>query len=304
MLTRDQLDHFDTFGFVVLRAAFTYDETERLHNAAEAAYRDLLGREPRPEDVIWEPGQVEERDDLRWLIEDDRIHESVAELLGERFIWFGSELMRGVDRKGPVHHWHTDGETDPDKLPFRRLKVMIYLDRLRCDSGALRLIPGSHRSPFFDALVPFHKAHQTDEPRFFGMDGPDIPCYPVETDPGDVVFVNPWLFHSVYGNSGTRRNVVLKYSERPSSDAALRPFRGLVPGKPSTTCLIPDGAFIWLSIASASSSSASTAPWVGPCARPTPLISMPFSPRGSSATRREPSCPQGASRPGAQPCTA
>jgi hypothetical protein len=221
LLTRGQLDHFDTFGFVAIRAAFDSQATVQLQNTAQAAYRDLLGREPRPDDVVWEADQVEERDDLRWLLEDDHIFETVAQLLGERFIWFGSELMRGVARNGPVHHWHTDA----DKLPLRRLKVMIYLDPLRRESGALRLIPGSHRFPLHDALMPFHEAHLTDKPRFFGMEGQDIPCFPVETDPGDVVFLNPWLFHSVYGDSGIRRNVVLKYSERPSTVDTLTELR-------------------------------------------------------------------------------
>ena len=72
MLTRDERDHFDTFGFVVRRAAFSSDETEQLQSAAERAYRDLLGREPQPADVIWEPDQVEERDDLRWLSQQRR----------------------------------------------------------------------------------------------------------------------------------------------------------------------------------------------------------------------------------------
>lgn len=227
-LTRDQLEHFTTFGFVVARAAFSPPETEQLQRAAEAACREVLEREPQPDDVVWEPGQVEARDDLRWLMEDDRIFGPVTELMGGTFIWFGSELMRGVDRNGgPVHHWHTDGETDPAKLPFRRLKVMIYLDSLRKDSGALRLIPGSHRSPLYDQLLPFHQVHTSAEPRFFGIAGPELWCYPVETDPGDVVFVNPWTFHAVYGNSGTRRNLVLKYSERPASDAALLQLRDL-----------------------------------------------------------------------------
>ncbi len=225
-MTPDELDHFDTFGFVTVRAAFNSEETERLLNAVEATYRLLLGREPQPDDVIWEPGQVEERGNLRWLIEDERIFDYVSALFRERFIWFGSELMRGVDRNGgPVHHWHTDRETGADVLPMRRLKVMIYLDPLRRENGALRLIPGSHRSPLFDSLMPFHEAHAKANPRFFGMEGPDIPCCAVDTDPGDVVFVNPWVFHSVYGNSGTRRNVVLKYSGWPSTEAALVQLR-------------------------------------------------------------------------------
>ena len=56
--------------------------------------------------------------------------------------------MRGVDRGGPFHHWHVDGACSLDKLNHKRIKVMLYLDPVKAESGALRVIPApiNHRS--------------------------------------------------------------------------------------------------------------------------------------------------------------
>ena len=238
MLTEQQISHFRTFGLLVLRGAFSGPETGAFVDAAEALFRRILGRRPREDEVIWEPEFVERSRRLIELIDDERIHAAARDLVGDRFLWVGSEGMRGVDRNGPVHHWHTDGDKSRVKLTSRRLKVMLYLDPLTREEGAIRVIPGSHRSPLFDTLLPFQEEHTRDHPRFFGLQGQEIPGCAVETAPGDLVILNPWIFHSVYGKVGRRRTVVLKFAGRPrtvgelaelkKSPGVFRPHRALL----------------------------------------------------------------------------
>ena len=64
---------------------------------------------------------------------------------------------------------------------------MMYLEPMRKNTGALRVITGSHRSPFHEELMAFQQSHATEAPDFFGVKGADVPAYPVETDPGDLV---------------------------------------------------------------------------------------------------------------------
>jgi hypothetical protein len=137
----------------------------------------------------------------------------MQDLIGEDFVYLGSEGMRGLDRGGPVHHWHTDGAWSLDKLNYKRIKIMLYLDSLKKESGALRVIPGFHKLPFHNELRPFQEANGMENPTFFGMDGADVPAYVVETEPGDMVIFNQWLFHAVYGKVGGRRNIVLRFAD-------------------------------------------------------------------------------------------
>ena len=221
MLTDQQISHFQAFGLLILRGAFSKAETGELIDETERLYRRILGREPREDEVIWEAEFVERSQQLMGLIDDGRIHQAACDLIGDRFLWVGSEGMRGVDRNGPVHHWHTDGDESRVKLTSRRLKIMLYLDPLTREEGAIRVIPGSHRSPLFDTLLPFQEEHTRDHPRFFGLQGQDIPGCAVETAPGDIVILNPWIFHSVYGKVGRRRTIVLKLAGRPRTAGEL-----------------------------------------------------------------------------------
>ena len=225
MLTDQQISHFQAFGLLILRGAFSNAETGELIAETERLYRRVLGREPQEDEVIWEAGFVERSQQLMGLIDDERIHEAACDLIGDRFLWVGSEGMRGVDRNGPVHHWHTDGDKSRVKLTSRRLKIMLYLDPLTREEGALRVIPGSHRSPLFDILLPFQEEHTKEHPLFFGLQGQDIPGCAVETAPGDIAIVNPWIFHSVYGKVGRRRTIVLKFAGRPRTEAELKELK-------------------------------------------------------------------------------
>ena len=46
-------------------------------------------------------------------------------------------------------------------------------------------------------------------------------CSNEETEPGDMVIFNQWLFHAVYGKCDRRRNIVLKFSDRATTDVDL-----------------------------------------------------------------------------------
>ena len=104
---------------------------------------------------------------------------------------------------------------------------MLYLDPLRRDTGALRSIPGSHRALLHESLLPLHEATAAGgNRRYFGQRGEDVPAYAIETDPGDVVFFNNWLFHSVYGKVHPRRSIVLKFVCMPTNDRHRAVLRG------------------------------------------------------------------------------
>ena len=164
---------------------------------------------------------------LTQLPEDDRIYLPMEQLLGPRFVWGGSEGVSGSFNETKDHNWHCDRAGQID-LQYRRIKIMIYLQPMRKDTGALRVIPGSHHTPFHCSLLPLQAQHQESCPGAFGVDGPDLCGYPLETDPGDAVVFNHYLFHGVYGKQDVRRYVALKFAAEPTTQAhyeALRPHR-------------------------------------------------------------------------------
>lgn len=229
MLTSGQVEHFHTFGFLVIRRAFTGEEVEALIREAAAACAQRLGRDIGEEEWLWDGEFVESRPALTRLVEDDRIYLPVTELLGEDLFWIGSEGMWGIDPKLADHTWHFDGHKTARHLDYPRTKIMLYLDPQRRDTGALRVIPGSHRDPLHKTLFPLQDAHLDGDPTPFGIDGPRIPGCAIETDPGDIVFFNQWLYHAVYGKAGKRRVIVFKFGPRPKTEAHLLMLRDGAP---------------------------------------------------------------------------
>ena len=127
------------------------------------------------------------------LIDDARLYDKLQQLLGERFVFCGSEGNHGVAGSPTAHHWHAD-RPGAAELGYLRIKVMLYLVPMTQDNGALRVIPGSHRAPLHQALLPFNQRHVEKDPIFFGEHGSNIPAHVIDTDPGDAVLFSQTLF--------------------------------------------------------------------------------------------------------------
>ena len=219
MLNQGQIDYFKTFGFLIIRQMFTSEEIKALILATETVCAKKLKREIGEKEWFWFDNFIEEDPALMKLVEDDRIYLVMEKLLGEDLIWIGSEGMGGIDPELANHSWHFDGHKTSRNLDYLRTKVMIYLDAQRKDTGALRVIPGSHKDPFHQELLALQDAHLAAKPICFGIEGAQIPSCAVETEPGDIVIFNQWLYHAVYRKQGKRRVLVLKFGPRPCKKA-------------------------------------------------------------------------------------
>ena len=218
MITKEQIAHFETFGFLVLQQAFSPEEMEKMISR----YEYMSAREkPRIADAgdgknVAEVIDylVEKDPELTKLAEDDRIYVTIEQLLGEGFIWTGSEGVCGRNQTS----WHADRQ-GRNELNYMTIKVHLYLDPTTKDSCALRVIPGSHRAPFHEMLKPLYYAENKTITKPYGVDGPSIPSYPFESNPGDVIFFNQCLLHSVFGNlDNERRYIALKFGSRIKND--------------------------------------------------------------------------------------
>ena len=235
MLTAEQESYFDTFGFLFMREYFSPEEMrEIIHEfdkvlAEEHSGKPFTGEEQHTTTI------VEQNAFFTQLVENDRIYKVIEQLMPDEFIWSGSE---GNLTAHSEHRWHADrqGEAEVDYL---RIKVMIYLDPVTKERGCLRVIPGSHRLPLHMDLGPLIAQKADSSTSTYGVSGSDLPCFPLEAQPGDVVFFNHCLWHGMFGGWAGRRYIALKFAAKPTTEAHMTSLRRWSP-----YALKPNPAFV------------------------------------------------------------
>ena len=224
----EQKAYFDTFGFLFMRQLFSPKEMTAITREVDDVLSEDRQGQPVPGEGQTVVKIVERRPLLTQLAEDDRIYTTIEGLLGSGFIWGGSEShITTVDHL----RWHADRPGE-EELGYIRIKVMIYLDPLDKDSGCLRVIPTSHRLPLHMEIEPDRRHQYGPIVMPFGVAGEDMPCFPLESHPGDVIFFNQCLWHAVFKASTGRHYFALKFAAKPTTDehiASLHHYsRGVV----------------------------------------------------------------------------
>lgn len=122
------------------------------------------------------------------LLDSPKVNGLLSGLLGADFNYLGSggELYAGDGM------WHPDCHGDP----VRQVKLAMYLDRLTRDTGALRLVPGSHRQGWQGNL---------DTHGLWGIGMEEVPCVVPDNRPGDVIVFNQMILHNALGGGNRRR---------------------------------------------------------------------------------------------------
>jgi hypothetical protein len=201
-----------------MRHYFSAEEMREItHLFEEVLAEDRQGQRFNGEKRQAVLGFVEKRPRLIELVEDNRIFEPLEQLLGPEFTWIGSDGNLYVGDT----HWHPDGSN----LHYLRIKVAFYLDQVTRETGCLRVIPGSHLPPLHDQLKPLmeRRNHQTPEQGNktttpFSVGERDIPAFPLESEPGDVVFFNQNLWHASFGGRTGRRMFTINFGQKPTQD--------------------------------------------------------------------------------------
>ena len=150
-LSEQQIRFFETFGYLGFPGLMA-DRIDEITEAFEAVWSERGGGhngqphagEARSCIVPF----IDQSAALSSLIDDPRIRALAATLLGDDFNYMGSDGNYYVGDTG----WHSDGWHHKGKP--QHLKIAFYLDPLTRDSGALRVIPGSHRDGDGYARVP------------------------------------------------------------------------------------------------------------------------------------------------------
>ena len=201
MITEQQIAHFRTFGFLMLRNLFSPAEAETMQIEFERGQDATLRYEPSAgSDSLTQWSNIKpESPFIAGLLEDPRFYEVADQLLGEGAV----AAFANSNRRGGDTRWHPDS----DDLNARGFKFTTYLQPLDANAGALRVVPGSHQGPFHDDVGRLLSESE------LGVG--DVPASACETRPGDVIAFDMRLYHAAYGGSKDRRQLTFAYLGLP-----------------------------------------------------------------------------------------
>lgn len=212
-LTEQQLSFFRTFGYLSFPGLMT-DRIEEIQSEFEAVWAmHGGGHNGKPHDEKARSCIVpfiDQSEVLCTLLDDPRILGIAYSILGDDFNYTGSDGNFYVGET----RWHSDGARKPEDPMY--IKIAFYLDHLTRDTGALRVIPGSHLlgDGYADALS--NRIGNSQEQ--WGLHGRDISAAVLKTQPGDLVMFNHNTKHAAFGGGVRRRMFTINLSQRYPED--------------------------------------------------------------------------------------
>lgn len=205
-LDERQLLHVRTFGFVVLRQAFTPEDMATVLAEQERAMREATGPGEPKEQLVCTMG-LSTPFLAAWL-EEPRFVAIAQQVMGADVIGACSYVMRYVGDTG----WHVDDYSA--EVPG--VKFVAPCAPVRADSGALRVVPATHRMPLDDSTRDAYSREISA-----------VPAYVCEADPGDVIVFDNRIWHASSGGSSDRRACYLYFLRNPRTDSEVAAARGL-----------------------------------------------------------------------------
>jgi len=219
-LTPQQISFYETFGFLRLPGLLS-GEIEAIEAGFEAIFADqatqpveidaeLHRNEPR----LMVPRFIDQHPDLAKLKDDPRLLGVVQSLLGDQ--------VEFAESDGNLYfcdsEWHCDIYGSP--MTVNHVKLSFYLDPLRGDTGAVRVIPGTHHWEGDFATSLRKNFRQFGRiPEIYGVDGPDVPSVTLDSDPGDVLLWDFRTIHASYFGLPRRRLFTMNFRQRTAAAA-------------------------------------------------------------------------------------
>ena len=227
-LTDHQVEYFHTFGFLIRRQVFSPEEMAKINQEFDQRLAAIQRNADPDEERLFDnwANRCPESPYLANLLEDPRIYLPSEQTLGEDAVPVNSN-SNSYWKTTP---WHADS-TDPNLLV---MKNVLYLQATTAERGALRLIPGSHKSPLHDELFRIGlDSVDGNEPRFFtgsGIRAEEIPGHVFCSQPGDLIMFNQRTWHAALGGYQDRRTCTFNFCRNPRTAAEQEDLRAYVDG--------------------------------------------------------------------------
>ncbi len=215
-LSPQQVQFFEVFGYLKLPGLLV-NEIEWINTEFEAVFSDKgLVHD------FWQRTCVvpfiDSRVRLSALLDHPKVEGVAASLLGNDFNYVGSD---GNYYAGDTD-WHSDGYHTVGKF----LKIALYLDPVDRNTGALRVIPGSHLLESEGWAARQAKKAQA----LWGIEQRDVPAISLDSTPGDVVVFNHNLMHAAFGGSNQRRMFTLNCCRTCKTKAEIDDLESYIAG--------------------------------------------------------------------------
>jgi phytanoyl-CoA hydroxylase len=243
MLTAQQKQSYDDNGYVLLKSVFTARETDLMRDEIEAI-GNRLHRSPDQETGGWSGEwrvQLKETQgkqtallsihDLQFhsalftrLLLDDRVTESVADLIGPNVQLHHSKMHWKPAEKGTPFPMHQDYHYFPH-AGQTMIAYIIHVDDATIENGCLCIYPGSHKR----GLLP----HAPDGLYLSPDQYPLEKATPCPAKAGDVLMFSYLTIHGSYVNrtATTRRILLFQFrspTDMPIQETHLSPGQGLM----------------------------------------------------------------------------
>lgn len=206
-ISKEQKHFFETFGYLTFPNLFAH-EIEQITSEFEAVFtdRNVLHDATRRSTVV---PFIDQRAYLCQLLDDPRIEAIVSGLLGEDWNYLGGDGNFYTGNTG----WHSDGVHSVNTY----LKLAFYLDPLTRETGALRVIPGSHHLEW-----PWEARKAGQASTLWNIEQQDVPSVTLASQPGDLVVFNHNLMHASFGGNTRRRMFTLNVNGHCTTSEQLK----------------------------------------------------------------------------------
>jgi len=228
MLTPTQICFFHTFGYLHVpgyfqeEIAWIIDEYEAIWAAHPELPHDGSVRTTLPGLFVGASKR------LATVIEHPKVIAVCTALLGAGYGLQGGDGNRYCG--DTEYHSDTGGPDWENKTVARHLKIAFYLDHLTRDSGALRVIPGTHLHGDQYAREIERQLTTPWQERALQVSGRDIPAVAVESAPGDLVCFDHRIKHAAFGGGTRRRMFTTNWIQGATTpamrEAVLANYRG------------------------------------------------------------------------------
>jgi Phytanoyl-CoA dioxygenase (PhyH) len=232
MLTDEQVDHYQTFGFVVLPGWLDEPQaaelSQELDRALRDGYRAHFGDREASDDVFgrWLPMMSRQRTPISLgLVEDPRFLGAARQLLDGPVL---PTFAEGYLLSGEAG-FHSDCGTGSQGVKF-----VAYLEPLTAATGALQLLAGSHHPDFGAAIASWDIRHPAMDSEGLRGKLATLPCAAAETQPGDVIAFDWHTWHASVGGRD-RRQWTISYAKDPATSDEAGRLRDFL------ASLVPDG---------------------------------------------------------------
>ena len=225
MLSRDQVDSYNEFGYLAVADVLSPGEVSDLQRVTDELVEEARSLTESNEAFDLEPGHTAEdlrvrrikrpslrHDVYRSTLHHDAILDIVAQLIGPSIRYTGEKLNMKSAGFGSVVEWHQDWGFMPhtnDDL----LAVGVAIDDMTTENGALLMIPGSHRQPIYDHHQDGFFIGAVARDRFDSSD-----AVPIEIPAGGISIHHVRMLHGSAPNTSDRSRRML-FLELAAADA-------------------------------------------------------------------------------------